>query len=134
MRRFLLIYSIFLALLLAPAGTLLAGSSPIPTAGMRSDGVQQGPDPKKKEMTASVGRSAESETLILYAFFPEEAINVRVALYNILGKLIELHPVTTVTQGDRIFRFQTKGLPSGPYIIVLESNGQRIVNKVMVSR
>ncbi len=97
------------------------------------DGAQQ-PDPKKKELTATVVRSPENETLTLNAYFPEESNNLRVALYNILGKLIDVHPTTTASKGDLSFRFTTRGLPGGPYIVVLESNGQRIVNKVMVSR
>lgn len=97
------------------------------------DGAQQ-PDPKKKELTATVVRSPENETLTLNAYFPEESNNLRVALYNILGKLIDVHPTTSTTKGDLSFRFTTRGLPGGPYIVVLESNGQRIVNKVMVSR
>jgi hypothetical protein len=121
-------------LLAMPFGSLLAGGTPDPSAGVRSDFTQQVTDPKKKEITATVARSAENELLSLNAYFPEDANNIRVALYNILGKLVEVHPTTSVTKGDMVFRFQTRGLPSGPYIIVLESSGQRIVNKVMVSR
>ena len=136
MRRILLRYSIVAAIIMAPLGSLLAQAStpPAPLAGVGSDFTQQQPDPKKKELAATVARSAENELLSLNAYFPEDANNIRVALYNILGKLIEVHPTTTVTKGDQVFRFQTRGLPSGPYIIVLESSGQRIVNKVMVSR
>jgi hypothetical protein len=134
MRRTLLRYGIA-AILLVPIGHLRAGDLPVPTAGVRSDFTQQQqPDPKKKELTATVTRSAENELLNLNAYFPEDANNIRVALFNILGKLVEVHPTTSVTKGDQVFRFQTRGLPSGPYIIVLEANGQRIVNKVMVSR
>jgi Secretion system C-terminal sorting domain len=120
--------------ILIPLGSLMAGNTPAPVAGVRSDYVQQQPDPKKKELAASVTRSAENELLSLHAFFPDDADKIRVALYNILGKMVELHPITSVEKGDRLFQFQTRGLPSGPYIVVLESKGQRIVNKVMVSR
>jgi len=133
MRRYILCYSIAAALLAAPHTKLLAGIAPA-IGGIRTEVTQQQPDPKKKEITASVARSAENELLSLNAYFPEDTERLRVALYNILGKLIEVHPTTTVKTGDQTFRFQTRGLPSGPYIIVLESNGQRIVNKVMVSR
>ncbi len=133
MWRLLFLCSIALVLLLAPDGPAYGAIKPYDTFGTRSDITQQ-PDPKKRTITASVARSAQDETLSLNANFPEDVTNIKVALYNILGKLIEVHPVTSAAQGDQIFRFITKGLPSGPYIIVLESNGQRIVNKVMVSR
>jgi hypothetical protein len=134
MRRTLLLHTLAAAILLLSFGRVVAGNTPVPTAGIRSDFTQQGTDPKKKELTATVTRSAENELLTLNAYFPDDANNIRVALYNILGKLVEVHPTTSVKEGDQFFRFQTRGLPSGPYIIVLESNGQRIVNKVMVSR
>lgn len=132
MRRFLLLYGLAALLLLAPGSSMLAGSRPQDVLGTLNDVTQQ-PDPKKKEITASVARSAENETLSLNVSFPDETGNLKVALYNILGKLIEVHPISA-GRGDMIFRFQTKGLPTGPYIIVLESDGQRIVNKVMLSR
>ncbi len=97
--------------------------------------ITQQTDPKKaREVTASVVRSAENETVTLNASFPDDASPVKVSLFNILGKLIEVHPTSSVPKGDYPFRFLTRGLPSGPYIVVLECNGQRIVNKVMVSR
>lgn len=133
MRRYLLLFPLVTALLAAPAGDALALARPSEVFGSRNDVTQQ-PDPKKRDITASVARSSENETLTLNVNFPENTTNLRVALYNILGKLIEVHPMTSASQGDQIFRFITRGLPSGPYIIVLESSGQRIVNKVMVSR
>lgn len=134
MRRYILPLCLAAALLAAPYSSLLAGNVPPAIGSIRTEITQQQPDPKKKEITASVARSSENELLSLNAYFPEDAERLRVALYNILGKLIEVHPTTAVKSGDQTFRFQTRGLPSGPYIIVLESNGQRIVNKVMVSR
>jgi hypothetical protein len=96
--------------------------------------VAQQPDPKKKEITASISRSADDETILLNTSFPDDAAKIRVTLYNMIGRLIQVHPVTAVDKGDYSFRFQTIGLPTGPYIVVLESNGQRIVNKIMLSR
>ncbi|HVZ41810.1 MAG TPA: T9SS type A sorting domain-containing protein [Candidatus Kapabacteria bacterium] len=94
----------------------------------------QQPDPKKKELSISVLRSVENETITVDAYFPEDAKSVRVALYNILGKLVEQLPVTAVSKGNQVFRFQTYNLASGPYLVVLEANNQRVVNKVMISR
>lgn len=133
MRRFLLLYTLLIALLAAPGSSLFALTKPLDVFGTRNEITQQ-PDPKKKEITASVARSAENESLSLNVSFPEDAGNLKVSLYNILGKLIEVHPVSFTLKGDYSFRFQTKSLPTGPYIIVLESTGQRIVNKVMISR
>jgi|GEM_PF-2035534 len=133
MRRSLPLSIFVVALLLAPGGCLLAGSKPYDFLGARGDITQQ-PDPKKKEITASVARSAENESLTLNVSFPEDAGSVKIALYNILGKLIEVSPITSAAKGEMAVRFQTKGLPTGPYIIVLESSGQRIVNKVLISR
>jgi len=96
--------------------------------------LAQQPDPKKREITTAIARSAEDETITLSASFPDDAPGLRVALYNMIGRLIHVHPVSSVEKGDYVFRFQTAGLPTGPYIIVLEANGQRIVNKVMLSR
>ncbi len=101
--------------------------------GPREELAQQ-PDPKKREITTSISRSAEDESIILQASFPEDAPRLRVALYNMIGRLIQVHPITAVEKGDYPFRFLTSGLPTGPYIVVLEANGQRIVNKVMLSR
>lgn len=115
----------------APAD--LAPARPGMVASVGSDITQQ-PDPTKKELTAWVSRSAESETVTLNVYFPEDASNVRVSMYNILGKLIETQPVASVSKGNQTFRFQTVGLPTGPYLMVLEAGGKRLVNKVMVSR
>lgn len=121
MRRLL---SPFIALVVAVAGLAL---------GDRQAMAQQ-PDPKKRELSASVTRSIDNETVTLNAFIPDDAPTLRVAFYNLLGKLIEVHPAASATKGDQVYRFQTRGLPSGPYIVVLEANGQRVTCKVMVSR
>lgn len=119
--------------------SLLLGAIPIVHAagtssvGPRGELAQQ-PDPKKREITTAISRSAENESIALAVSFPEDAPRLRVALYNMIGRLIQAHPVTAVEKGDYIFRFQTVGLPTGPYIVVLEANGQRVVNKVMLSR
>ncbi|MDB5033033.1 MAG: hypothetical protein JWQ98_274 [Chlorobi bacterium] len=122
------------------AAAVLASSVAAGAAGMGArlayvahNDVSQQPDPKKKDITATT--RVENDAVTLTAYFPDDAPSLKVGLYNILGKLIELHPVNVASKGEeRAFRFLMKGLPSGPYIVVLESNGQRIVNKVMVSR
>lgn len=85
-------------------------------------------------ITARVSHSAENEIATLYASFPEDVVGVRVSMYNILGKLIDVQNVGAVSEGDVTFQFMTKGLPNGPYLIVLESGTQRLTSKVMVSR
>lgn len=135
MKRYLLLYSLIAALFLSGApGLSAAGLAESPANTIHGDIARQQPDPKKKEITATVARSIEAETLMMNTYFPEDASQVRVALYNILGKLIQVHPVTSAEKGDYSFRFLTRGLPSGPYILILETSGQRIVHKVMLSR
>jgi hypothetical protein len=102
--------------------------------GVNGDVTQQ-PDPKKlREITASISRSVENELISLNAIFPESVDGVKCSLYNLLGKLIEIHDTKSVGEGPYQFKFRTKGLPNGPYIIVLEARGQRIIQKVMVAR
>ncbi len=120
-----------LALALAVTGLHGAISGPARVYVLHND-ISQQPDPKKKEVSAST--KLENEALTLTAYFPNDDQPVKIGLYNILGKLIEIHPSTSAQKGEQSYRFTTKGLPSGPYIVVLETNGQRIVNKVMVSR
>jgi hypothetical protein len=100
--------------------------------GARQQSQQQ--DPKSREITADVARSVGNETVTLRATFPDDAAGVKVSLYNLLGRLVEVHPQTFAVKGLNLFQFSTKGLPNGPYIIVLEASGQRVINKVMVSR
>ena len=94
--------------------------------------VQQ--EPKSREISAEVVRSPENETLTLKATFSEDTQGIKVSLFNLLGKLVEIHPSTTAVKGNNQFQFRTKGLPNGPYIVVLEAAGKRLVNKVMLSR
>ncbi len=119
------------------AVTVLALRAPVSVVAASIDYgavLAQQPDPKKKELTASLSRSVENETLTLSVYFPEDAPAIRIGLYNILGKLIEVYPASSATKGDQTYRFQTRGLASGPYIVVLEAGGQRVVNKAMLSR
>lgn len=113
-----------------------AMAAPTASSGRKGPNVElaQQPDPKKREITTAISRSAEDESIVLQASFPEDAPRLRVALYNMIGRLIQVHPVSSVEKGDYSFRFLTSGLPTGPYIVVLEANGQRIVNKAMLSR
>jgi hypothetical protein len=134
MYRRLIRMTLSLLILCGSVRSLLHAGQAFPDVLEARGDISQQSDPKKKEVTASVVRSIENETVTVNAFFPDDANPVKVSLYNILGKLIEVHPTTSVRQGDYPFRFLTKGLPSGPYIVVLEVNGQRLVNKVMVSR
>lgn len=110
-----------------------ANVTPLGALGVRNDVTQQ-VEPKKKEITASISRSIENETISLSASFPDDIVGVRVALYNILGKLIEIDPTASVTKGDYTFVFRTTGLPNGPYLVILEASGQRITKKIMLSR
>jgi hypothetical protein len=132
LRRFVLYYSI---LLLFAAGGIStrANVTPPGALGVRNDVAQQ-VEPKKREITASISRSIENETISLTVSFPDDITGVRVALYNILGKLIEIDPTSSVTKGDFTFVFRTTGLPSGPYLVILEAGGQRITKKIMLSR
>ncbi len=115
--------------MLMPAIGTAAGGGP----GVQSDGGPA-PDAKKKEITATITRSVENEQIKLVAFFPEDTPRLKCSLYNLLGKLIDVHPTTSVEAGRFAFTFRTKGLPNGPYIVVLEANGQRIIQKVMLAR
>lgn len=129
-----LIPTLFVSLLLVgTSGSINAGQAYPDILGTHGD-VSQQSDPKRKEVTASVVRSIENETVTVNAYFPDDINGVKVSLFNILGNLIEVNPTTAVQKGDVQFRFFTKGLPSGPYIVVLEVSGQRIVDKVMISR
>lgn len=135
MKRSLLRYMLLATLFLLSGGApLLASNTEFAQRRNALAEVAQQPDPKKKEITASISRSADDETILLNTSFPDDAAKIRVTLYNMIGRLIQVHPVTAVDKGDYSFRFQTIGLPTGPYIVVLESNGQRIVNKIMLSR
>jgi hypothetical protein len=118
-------------MLLTPVAT--AYSAPLVGPSTKSTESQQ-PDPKKKEITATVTRSVENEQIKLTAFFPDDTARIKCSLYNLLGKLIEIHPTTQVEAGRYTFIFRTQGLPNGPYIVVLEANGQRIIQKVMLAR
>lgn len=97
-------------------------------------GEFQQPEPKKKEITATVARSTENEQIKLNVFFPEDTRQLSCTLFNLLGRRIEVHPTTAVAAGSYAFSFSTHNLPNGPYIIVLEANGQRIIQKVMLAR
>jgi hypothetical protein len=66
--------------------------------------------------------------------FPDDVPGVKVSMFNILGKLIDLQTYGAADQGEATYQFKTKGLPNGPYLIVLEAGTQRIRNKVMLSR
>jgi hypothetical protein len=127
---------ITVALLLAcqalPA--VAAHSNPVGLLAVRNDTRQQ-QDPKPpKVITAKVTRSIENELITVLATFPEDMPGVKVSMFNILGKLIDLQAYGATSQGESTYQFLTKGLPNGPYLIVLEAGNQRITNKVMLSR
>ena len=115
-------------------GSAFAAMSDGGPRGINGDVTQQ-PDPKKaREITASISRSVENELISLNANFPESTDGLKCSLFNLLGKMIEVHDTKSVGEGPYKFTFRTKGLPNGPYIIVLEARGQRIIQKVMVAR
>ncbi len=111
----------------------VAATQPFGMPGVRSDGKQQ-VEPKKKEITTSVTRSIENETISMTALFPDDYGGIRVALFNLLGKLMDVDPTTAVAKGSHTFVFRTNGLPNGPYLVVLEAGGQRITKKIMLNR
>jgi hypothetical protein len=111
-----------------------AHMTPVGILSVRNDARQQ-QDPKPpKVITARVSRSAETELITVVVTFPDEVPGVKVSMFNILGKLIDLQTFGPAEQGESTYQFQTKGLPNGPYLIVLEAGTQRITNKVMLSR
>ena len=121
------------SVLIAVASFLAATQGHATGGDQRANAAQQ-QDPKAREIKAEVMRSLENETVTLKATFPDDIPGVKVSLFNLLGKLIEVHPVTLASKGSNLFQFRTKGLPNGPYIVVLEAAGQRLINKVMLSR
>ena len=129
-------HSILLAvvagLVLLVGGELRAANKPASTHAIAGEIAQQ-VEPKK-EISATVGRSAENELVTLFATFPEDQPRIRVAFYNIIGKLIETNGTTSVTKGEYTFTFRTTGLPNGPYLVVLEAGDQRITKKVLIAR
>jgi hypothetical protein len=91
-------------------------------------------EPKAPKITAEVVRSTDNAVITLRAVFPDETPGVKVSLFSLLGKLVEVHATTIAQKGNNEFQFRTRGLPNGPYIVVLEAAGQRLINKVMLSR
>ncbi len=125
---------------MVPIGLLGAEGSAVPetvakpASVIKSDIVRQSGEPtKRKEISATIVRSVETELIILKVNFPEDALQVKVSLYNLLGSLVEVNPQTSATKGEVDFRFDTRGLPNGPYIVVLEANQQRITKKIMLT-
>lgn len=88
----------------------------------------------RKEITATVSRSLVNETVTLKALLPENVTEAKVSVYNMLGNLIEERSVTANEKNELLAVFSTKGLPVGPYIVILVADGQKVVNKVMVTR
>jgi hypothetical protein len=130
----LLRYTTVFILLLGHLAPAMAHSNPVGILAVRNDTRQQ-QDPKPpKVITAKVTRSIENELITVSASFPDDVPAVKVSMFNILGKLIDLQNYGPMTQGESTFQFLTKGLPNGPYLIVLEAGNQRITNKVMLSR
>lgn len=123
--------AILLCLLLV-SGKLYAINKPSGMYAMMGDIARQ--IEPKKEITATVGRSTENETVTLFATFPEDEPRIRIAFYSIIGKLIETSATNSVTKGEYTFTFRTTGLPNGPYLVVLEAGDQRITKKVLISR
>jgi hypothetical protein len=122
--------------LLAVAATAVMAGAPT-TRAIAAEAIPvraQQQDPKAREITAEVVRSESNETVTLRATFPDETPGVKVSLFNLLGRLVEVHSTTVAAKGLNLFQFRTRGLPNGPYIIVLEASGQRLINKVMLSR
>jgi len=112
-------------------GMVLLSSAFAGGYGISGDGVQQS-DPKGREIITSLVR--REDVVVLTASFPEDTPQLKLGLYTMLGKLVQVHPTTTVERGEYGFVFPLRGLPGGPYILILEANGQRIVNKFMLSR
>ena len=98
--------------------------------------IQQDPpgSDQTRQITVTVDRSIQNETVKLLVVFPKDAEQVKVSLHNLLGRQIAVHPATSAPEGESSFEFDTHSLPNGPYFIVLEALGQRITKKIMLTR
>lgn len=95
---------------------------------------QDPPTPNGGKITVTVVRSVESDAIKVQVRFPRDADELKVSLHNLIGSQISVSPITSAIEGEAIFQFDTRGLPNGPYFVVLEALGQRITKKIMLSR
>ena len=95
---------------------------------------QDPPNPNGGKITVTVVRSVESDAIKVQVRFPRDADELKVSLHNLIGSQMSVSPITSAIEGEAIFQFDTRGLPNGPYFVVLEALGQRITKKIMLSR
>ena len=68
------------------------------------------------------------------AFRLNAAIDVRLAVYDVLGRRVRVLHEGPITAGAHQATFDGTGLASGVYLVVLEAGGQRQARKVMLVR
>ncbi|MBL0333499.1 MAG: T9SS type A sorting domain-containing protein [Chlorobiota bacterium] len=93
-----------------------------------------GGEPVKKELSSSVSRSLLNETITLKSILPENIVDAKISIYNMLGNLIDERNVMANEKNELTASFSTKGFPNGPYIVILFADNQKSVSKVMISR
>lgn len=97
--------------------------------------LQQDPPPaSSSKISMSVVRSIESDAIKVIVVFPRDADELKVSLHNLIGSQIGVYPITSAVKGEWTYQFDTRGLPNGPYFVVLEALGQRITKKIMLTR
>ena len=95
---------------------------------------QQDPPPNGGKISVTVVRSIESDAIKVVVTFPRDADELKVSLHNLIGSQISVYPITSAVKGEVTYQFDTRGLPNGPYFVVLEALGQRITKKIMLTR
>lgn len=96
--------------------------------------AQQGPSEEEDRLGVTVIRSRASETIRLDVRFPDEAEQVRISLFNLLGRLIVELPTESAGKGVKTFRIDSRDLTEGHYFVVVEALGQRVTKKVALFR
>lgn len=135
------LFAISVFVILSVVSTAFAAGSPAMQAEQGEQEAQKSffdqqdpPTPSGGKITVTVVRSIESDAIKVQVRFPRDADELKVSLHNLIGSQISVSPITSAIEGEAIFQFDTRGLPNGPYFVVLEALGQRITKKIMLSR
>src|SRR5690606_24311888 len=97
------------------------GARPAPVAGSAAAVVEGAyPNPFRSEATV--------------AYRLEEAGEVRLSVYDVLGRRVAVLAAGPKTAGEHRARFEASGLASGVYLVVLEAGGTRQTHRLLLLR
>lgn len=73
---------------------------------------------------------ADQSTTISYTL--DERAQIQIAVYDLLGRVIQVYPTEQQPEGEHQVHLSSKGLNNGMYLIIIQKDEQRYTEKLII--